>query len=251
MASVSSPVSAGFADSSRWIIRDGGVFYTAQNRSYKEVLLGGTPIEAFFSENGPEIQIAPPERPKIRFTWPRRRRQFCSCEGCNAPPPVEYEFIDMDEQVICSGDWVYMDRAALMELPWIKACHADATVELSFNDLWRLGGGSAITNVTPDGGIWFADAYEPVYISTRRSRPNCFRTVYLPLTEDGWIDTNGNAFSRNIESVTTVQPYGDKVVYTYDGRGKVLVDTSRADDDDDYYGGDWSPVSPWGGMGYF
>lgn len=200
------PIAGIFTDSNRWVVSDDDIVYNPQNRSYKEVLLGGTPIEWFFSEEVPTIEGAKIVPLKIRF--PRR-----DCESCHKPAQQAYDYIEDDKQVINNGAWEQMDKTALLGLPWIAAEEADKWIGINTD----FGTGAAITNITPAGAIKFSNSDRHSYILRNRNRPTRL-CLFTPQTDDmGWM-THDVGSTEDIEFVC-VSDANCGLVYNYDKSG--------------------------------
>lgn len=128
-------VAPDFRDSHRWMIEDGCAYYKAQNTSYKEVLLGGTPIEWFVTGEVPVIPGPAVMPPNVRFVGPRASvvREYDATAA--------HDYIDEETHVIGSGDWVVLDCKAVQAMQWtygriringvpteLSSCDADGAI---------------------------------------------------------------------------------------------------------------------------
>ena len=221
-AEILRPIS-GFADAACWAVQDDTVVYVPQNRSYKEVLKGGTPIEYLVGDEIPTIVGASPSSINVRFTWPRV-----------APKPElpTFDFIESETFMIGGKDYCYLDHDALLELPWMQKLIEDPMLSVGFNE---SGHGHRVDMITRDGAIWLRGLASPIYITQNLKKAAELRCVRLGWTEDGWLNSN---VIDSIDTIQNIQLYDSYDVmqhhYTFSKKNKSYEVTYFWDEEDDY-----------------
>lgn len=148
---------SGFSDAPKWAVKDNAIVYVPQDRSYKEVLLGGTPIEYFAAEDTPTCVIG--VKPRLRS---RKTRAKDLEEAVRT-----YDHQEWDTQIITSGEWVDLTREEILALPWVQRSIADPFASIGINQCW----GYECITVPSDGKIVFtvSGSYQKVSCGIRKN----------------------------------------------------------------------------------
>lgn len=161
----------GFSDASKWAIKDGEVLYVPQNKSYKEVLLGGTPIEYFIEGQIPEFVIG--ER-RINVRLPKIK------EKALEPVSSVRDFWDDEDFIIHQGGWVNMTKKELMEYDWFS----DAFILPEYDRPIREStlvvnntSGYHLNDMSEAGGIYHLRDNVMYYIQKNTIKPSRLRIV--------------------------------------------------------------------------
>lgn len=161
----------GFSDASKWAIKDGEVLYVPQDKSYKEVLLGGTPIEFFIEGQIPEFVIG--ER-KINVRLPKIK------EKAVEPVGSVRDFWEDEDFIIHQGGWVNMTKKELMEYDWFS----EAFITPEYGQAVREStlivnntSGYILNDMSEAGGIYHSRDQVMYYIQKDTKKPNRLRIV--------------------------------------------------------------------------
>lgn len=165
-----------FKDSAKWTFRNNYIVYVPQDRTYKEVLLGGTPIEYFVSDQTPTYTVGTPD---IKVRLPQ-----INAEAVQTSPKV-YDFQDTEDYYIGNDSWKTLTREELFVCDWIRLSSEIKNAVLGFNGCRGLGG--QITEITKDGGILTAKSNERHYI--KHNADNDIKVVRMDYIDSTWIET--------------------------------------------------------------
>jgi hypothetical protein len=164
----------GFADASKWAVKDNNVVYVGQNRTFKEVLMNGTPIEYFIEGEVPEcvigtksinvrFQKAPEDKPNIKGS--------------------PYEFIDRQHQIIGKGKWVNITKDKLTNYPWFNEDLEISTYVIRLNDSINI----FIDKVSDNGNISTIDNTCRYYICKNVHKPSRLILIKEDIIEGEYI----------------------------------------------------------------
>ncbi len=167
-----------FKDSAKWTFHNNYIVYVPQDRTYKEVLLGGTPIEYFVSDQTPTRTIGTPD---IKVRLPR-----INAEPAHTKPKV-YDFQDNEDYYIVNDSWKTLTHEQLLfDYDWIRLSSQIKNAELGFNGCRGLGG--PIVEITKDGGILTADSNN-VRHYIKRNADYDIKVVRMDCIDNTWIET--------------------------------------------------------------
>jgi len=197
----------GFADASKWIVKNGVVVYAPQNHSYKEVLLGGTPIEYFLEGEVPEAVLGKME---IQVRLPKIR------DDREEEKMPTLDFVEDDEQVIGSGGWVDLSKKELLEFPWIKEPYNNKNCLMDINDCH----GFDILGITDAGAI--LTSTRRIYIRRNMRKPSRLVLVSLSFYDGKWQEIEKNTIYTAYTHLMNPEGYwiGGRVKYFFDDAGK-------------------------------
>jgi hypothetical protein len=161
----------GFSDASKWVIKDGEVLYVPQDKSYKEVLLGGTPIKYFIEGQIPEFVIG--ER-RINVRLPKIK------EKAVEPQSSVRDFWDDEDFVIHQGGWVNMTKKELIKYSWFSDAFntpeygqvvRESTLVVNNTSAYNLN------DMSEAGGMYNSRDQVIYYIQKATTKPNRLRIV--------------------------------------------------------------------------